>query len=275
MKARPHRTGFRRISRPSLILLFSLVVAAACDLPSATERRIDAVWFRHSLVEGHLSHWLQAAPTPQGRFRFNADRNWRAKEENVADLTAQARFVYVMAAGYELTGDSRYLDQVKAGADFMLTRMHDPEFGGFFDRVSPEGKVLYPGKQSYGNAFAIFGLAHAYRATGDVRYLDAAMDNWRVVKRHLWDPGGGLAPATSQDFSRREGVNTQNPMMHLFEALLALYDASGSTLILGGRSPGGGFRGAPVVCRRRLWWLYTGILRRRLEAAANGQRWIR
>ncbi|MCP5116688.1 MAG: hypothetical protein GY953_38160 [bacterium] len=37
-----------------------------------------------------------------------------------------------------------------------------------------------------------------------------------------------IKPGTTRDFRRTRGVNSQNPMMHLFEALIALYDASGA-----------------------------------------------
>jgi mannose/cellobiose epimerase-like protein (N-acyl-D-glucosamine 2-epimerase family) len=184
------------------------------------------------LVEGQFSHWLRTIPTTEGRFRFNVDRHWDVKDDNTADLTFQSRFIYMMATGYELTGDSRYRIQAKAGANFLLAKMRDGEFGGFYDRVSRDGKPIYAIKRTYGNAFAIFALAHAYKCIGDKRYLDAAMDNWYILKRNMRDPDGGLALAANREFTRHEGVNSQNPLMHVFEALIALYDASGSAAIL-------------------------------------------
>lgn len=193
-----------------------------------TAKHIDREWFRRSFVEGNLAHWLAAAPTDSGFFRTDLDRQWRPAERQTATLVSQSRLLFVFAAGYEVTGEAAYLDAVRKGASFLVDHFRDEEFGGWFWRVSPEGEVLEDHKNSYGHAFVIFGLAHAGRVAGDRRFDQAALSCWEDMKKHLSYAGGGIKPQTNRDFTRVRGGNTQNPMMHLFEALLALHDATGS-----------------------------------------------
>ena len=191
-------------------------------------RHIDGEWFRRSFVEDNLAHWLAAAPTEGGFFRTALDRQWRPARRQTATLVSQSRLLFVFAAGYEVTGDPACLDAVRKGADFLIDHFRDAECGGWFWSVSPTGELLEDHKNSYGHAFVIFGLAHAARVTGEARYAEAATACWEDMKRHLRYGGGGIKPGTNRDFSRVRGGNTQNPMMHLFEALLALHDATGS-----------------------------------------------
>ena len=73
--------------------------------------------------------------------------------------------------------------------------------------------------------------------TGDriVTIKGAAIATWHAVWANLRDPAGGFRPEAPRDFSDGQtGSRTQNSVMHLFEALLALYDATGDPEALAG-----------------------------------------
>ena len=211
-------------------LLLALAAGGCCGWKGGNHRmidqHIDREWFKRDLVEGNLAHWLAVAPTETGFFRTDVDRQWRPAEKQSATLVSQARMLYVMSAGHRVTGEAAYLDALRKGADFLLSSFRDEEHGGWVWSVSPSGQVLDDSKSAYGHAFVIFGLSHAAMATGDKRYADAALETWRTMKRRLRDEQGGIIPTTSRDWKTRRGGNSQNPMMHLFEALMALHDAT-------------------------------------------------
>lgn len=216
---------------PRLLTLALAVVMlgllGACDMVRGESQRIDAEWQRRSLVEGHLARWLAAAPMESGAFRTAFDRNWVPKAQQPGDLTGHSRLVYSMAIGYELTRDKRYLDAAVRGGDFLLKHFQDPVHGGFFHSVSPDGKPLAEHKNTYGHAFALFALSHLYRVTKEERYRTAALAAWQTIDRSLRDPQGGLRSNAPRDFALgTQGNNSQNPVMHMFEALLALVDAT-------------------------------------------------
>ena len=208
------------------LLSVCLCLLSGCELGSGVNSQIDADWHKRSLIEGHLSRWLAAAPTPSGLFQTEFDRNWTTIQSTSGDLTTQSRLIYAMLAGYELTSDKSYRDEAVKGADFLINHFHDPVHGGYFARVTADGKVISDAKQTYANAFALFALANMFRVTKEEKYRLAAMKAWRDIKFNLRDANGGFRPETSRDFRPSASLRTQNPVMHLFEALLALADAT-------------------------------------------------
>ncbi|HET6429060.1 MAG TPA: AGE family epimerase/isomerase [Phycisphaerae bacterium] len=218
-------------------LALTLILAAAVCGCSKSEGRkkmvrkhVDGEWFRRSLVEDNLSHWLAAAPRPNGFFAATLDRQWKPADEQVGTLVSQSRLVFVMAAGHDVTGEQAYLDAARKGADFLLAHFRDGEHGGWLWSVDPDGEPGKTYKDSYGHAFVIFALAHATRVTGDGKYAAAAKETWETMKARFRDEAGGFRRQGYRDWSGMRGCS-QNPMMHLFEALLALHAATGDEAI--------------------------------------------
>jgi len=219
-----------------LWIAFALL-AAGCDKGQGDGKRIDAEWHRLALVDGLLVRWVEVAPASPGFMRSAFDRRWVAAAEQPGHLTEQARLVYSFAIGYELTRDKRYLDAAQRGADFLLTRFRDPVHGGFFARVAPDGRVVHAAKNTYGHAFTLFALSHMFRVTGDERYRAAALKTWQEIDIWLRNPKGGFRMELPRDFSatgQAQAAASQNPVMHLFEALLALHDATRDPVALAG-----------------------------------------
>ncbi|WP_243655655.1 AGE family epimerase/isomerase [Roseateles saccharophilus] len=142
-------------------------------------------------------------------------------------MTGQARLVYAFAAGHELTQERRYLDLARRGADLLLERFHDPLHGGFFHTLAPDGSPRAMHKRAYGHAFALLALAELYRVGRDARHRDAALRAWAEIETGFFDAMGGLVNECGRDFKPFPGARTQNPVMHMFEAVLALAEGSG------------------------------------------------
>jgi mannose/cellobiose epimerase-like protein (N-acyl-D-glucosamine 2-epimerase family) len=213
-----------------VLALFTLTPSLFAASSEAT-KYVDRQWFRQALTD-ETARWRQAAFRPNGFFAVSLDRQWRPVGNQNGTLVSQGRQIYVMTAGYERTREPAYLEAVARGADFLLQHFRDTEKGLFFYSATAEGKVIDDGKDSYGLAFAIFALSQAARVTKDKRYSDAALETWAQMKEHLRDDTGLFRPKMDRNYTRVIGQNTQNPMMHLFEALLALHDATGSKEVL-------------------------------------------
>jgi mannose/cellobiose epimerase-like protein (N-acyl-D-glucosamine 2-epimerase family) len=208
------------------LALFTLSLPLFAQSPE-TVRHIDRQWFRQALAD-EAAHWRKAALRPNGFFAVSLDRQWLPVGTQNGTLVSQSRQIYVMTAGYELTRDPAYLEAVTKGAGFLLQYFRDPEKGLFFFSVTPEGQVVDDTKDTYGLAFTVFALSHAARVTRDRRFSDAALETWARMKEQLRDEAGLFRPKMDRNYTRTIGQNSQNPLMHLFEALLALYDATGS-----------------------------------------------
>lgn len=224
----------KAITFKRLLACCVLILLAACSSDHDIRTRIDADWHRQTLEKDHIERWLKVLPTANGFFNTAVTRDWQVIDPQPGDIVSHTRAIYLMAVGYELTSKPAYLEQVRLGSDFLLRHFRDQQFGGWYEAVSPDGRMKNGNKRLYGQAFAIFALAHAYRTTQDKRYLEAALLTWKEIRLYFADAHGGFRAGTSRDFSQTMLGNSQNPVMHLFEALLALYQASGDRVALEG-----------------------------------------
>jgi mannose-6-phosphate isomerase len=187
----------------------------------------DPGWFRTHLVEELLPLWIERAVVPDGPFLCRFDRRWRPGPETAGTLVSQGRLLYNFAQGWELTGEQRYLDAVRSGASFLLEKFRDTQQGGWFWSVDVAGQAADETKESYGHAFLVFGLTHAARASGEAVFADGAREGWDLYRQKFADGRGGFWRKMTRDFRPRDERKTQNPTMHLFEALLDLGDLPG------------------------------------------------
>lgn len=142
-------------------------------------------------------------------------------------LRVQARQVYVYSHAHLLgwtppDGGPTALDAARAGFDFMTTRYWREPRQAFAFAVARRGEPADERIETYEQAFALYALAWYFRASGKD---DARMWADRVISGldRLADPAhGGWHENPAHDLPRR-----QNPHMHLLEAFLAWYTATG------------------------------------------------
>lgn len=221
-------------------LLGTLFFLNGCEGPTNNGQFIVAKWHKQDL-DAHLARWLAIAPTSSGLLLGGFDRQWKAMPAQGGDLTTHSRLLFTMIAGYETTGDRRYLDTAIRGTEFLLNRFYDPVYGGFFSSVGVDGKVINESKNTYGHAFALFALSHVARVTKDEKFRAAALTAWSDINKHLRDSDGGFRPEAPRDFGRSSSLRSQNPVMHMYEALLALIDATGDPRAVAGAQSVGNF----------------------------------
>jgi mannose/cellobiose epimerase-like protein (N-acyl-D-glucosamine 2-epimerase family) len=221
-------------------------------------KHVDRAWVKKSVVNDLLDYWVKFSVMPSGFIQENLDRQWKPwGEQREASLNGQGRVLYTFAIGYEVSGgQQRYLDAITKSADFLL-KMHDDEYGGYFNRTTPDLKVIDDTKGGF-QSFAIFSLAQAARVTKNQRYAKAAMDAFHELKAKMSDgpfisgnfkrdfsgpapmrfgrggpggPGGGPgspAGATPQGRGGFGAPGGHRLDVHMFEAILGLYEATHS-----------------------------------------------
>jgi mannobiose 2-epimerase len=216
------------------------------------QRHVDRTWVKTTLVNGLLDYWLKYSIQPNGFIQENLDRQWKPwGTQREASINGQGRQLYTMAIGYELTKSKAYLDGLTRGMDFLM-RMRDEEYGGYYDRVTPELKVVNDNKTGF-SSFALYSLAHAGRVTGNKKYLDAAMVLFREIRDKMRDGpfiGSGsyardfMKPGASQFGGGRAGARSSAGGA----APAARGDAAGAPGARGAAAPGG--PGAGMAARR-------------------------
>ena len=127
------------------------------------------------------------------------------------------------------------LAAAKSGIDFLEAHFRDGRHGGYFSKMSDDGKPVDSRKHVYLNAFAMYGLVSYYRATGDAEALGSAQALFRVLEDKAHDAkNGGYVEFFYEDWrpiaDRSEPIyvgmidtKTYNTHLHMLEALTDLY----------------------------------------------------
>jgi mannose/cellobiose epimerase-like protein (N-acyl-D-glucosamine 2-epimerase family) len=112
------------------------------------------------------------------------------------------------------------------GYKYLVTqaRLRD---GGWARRLSRHGAVIDDTIDLYELAFVIFAMAWRYRVSADVEARTHAIETLTFIRTRMRAPNGGFwhtLPLT--------GLREQNPHMHLAEACLAAFEATGEEVFL-------------------------------------------
>jgi mannose/cellobiose epimerase-like protein (N-acyl-D-glucosamine 2-epimerase family) len=172
----------------------------------------------------------------------------------------QARQIYVFSHAASLGWWPEGKVAALEAAHRLIDRYHgvDGDHGWIFS-VHPDGAVHDAKRDFYAHAFALFGLAWAYKLAPEPRFLSAALTTLGVLDQHFSSPTGGYHSVLPADLGKRE----QNPHMHLFEAMLAWFEATGREMFLARAAELYGMMAA------RFFQPQTGILAEYFDGAWN------
>ncbi len=175
------------------------------------------------LLEDCFPFWAERAPHPRGGFRERIALDGAPLDDDVSRVRVQARQTYVFARAALLgwsPEDARRL--VRIGVDSLLGPCSRPD-GLVGKLVRPGVGLVDPQPELYDNAFAIMALAWAARALDAPNLIEEADLILAQLDESHAHPAGGFHETLPPRTPRR-----QNPHMHIFEASLALYAASGA-----------------------------------------------
>jgi len=189
-------------------------------------------------LDAELACWYPlCVDTLDGGYFSDINDRWGLDGRQDKMIVTQARHIWSIANAAMF--DRRYrslLPFAAHGYRFLKEKMWDRKFGGFFNLVNRRGDPVPENvpavKTAYGNAFAVYGLAAYYMASGDSGALNLALEAYRWLEKNSYDT---LYHGYFQFLSREgkpfpEGFGNdppkdQNSMIHLMEAYTALYEA--------------------------------------------------
>ena len=99
---------------------------------------------------------------------------------------------------------------------------------GWVFSLAPDGTPADSRRDLYAHAFILFAYGWAIRLTGEERYRKIARQTTQEVERIFAAPGAGYLDTVPPADSLRR----QNPHMHLLEAYLVLFEATGDEYYL-------------------------------------------
>jgi mannose/cellobiose epimerase-like protein (N-acyl-D-glucosamine 2-epimerase family) len=145
-------------------------------------------------------------------------------------LMTQARqiYVYSLAAKRKWYGGAQALVE-KAYASMLRDFHRRDDRGGWIYSILRNGAIGDPQRDLYAHAFALLAIASYVEATGKGEALALADETLAFIDGFMRaDQAGGYVDAVPPG----DGLRRQNPHMHMFEALLALWSCSGEARYL-------------------------------------------
>lgn len=199
---------------------------------------MNAATYREEMkreLQSILQYWMLNTPDDrQGGFIGRIDGDDQPHPEAPKGLVLNGRILWSFSAAWRHTGRWIYRPVAARAYEYLTTRFLDPVSGGAFWSLDAAGRPLNTRKQIYGQAFALYGLSEYYRATGDPAVLDKAIELYRVVETHSFDPElGGYFEAFDRDWRPLDDLRlsekdanekkTMNTHLHILEAYTTLY----------------------------------------------------
>ncbi len=134
----------------------------------------------------------------------------------------QARQIYCYAKAAQMGWYPQGREVALKGLEYLLAKAKAPDGRpGYVHRLTPDGAVLDPLRDTYDQAFVLLALATVYGLDRDAQVrteIDALLT---FLDTQLRSPHGGFLEGLPPSMPRR-----QNPQMHLFEAMIATFDAT-------------------------------------------------
>jgi len=205
------------------------MIVASCATRMSEEDKIVAQLKREivqDLTENILPFWVKYSPDPSGGFYGILNFDGTPKENAIKGGILNARIVWTFSAAYRMLKDEQYLTLANRAQRYFLDHFIDPEYGGSYYTLNVDGTPLDMQKNTYQNAFAIYGLSEHYRATDNRESLDAAIAIYRKMADHVYDPvNGGFIESFDRQWQmiEVESPKTMNTNLHVLEALTNLY----------------------------------------------------
>ncbi|MGE0289427.1 MAG: AGE family epimerase/isomerase [Bradyrhizobium sp.] len=175
------------------------------------------------VIERSLPLWSgEGWDDATGGFVDRLDAEGRADRMAPRRTFVQARQIYCYAKAAQMGWYAEGKEIALRGLEHLLRKAKSPDGQpGYVHRFGADGAVLDPRRDTYDHAFVLLALATVYSLDRDAQVraeIDAALS---FVDTRLRSPHGGFAEGFPATLPRR-----QNPQMHLFEAMIALFDAT-------------------------------------------------
>ena len=212
-----------------LIVIIALLAATSCATKISEEEMIVAQLKQEivqDLTGNILPFWAKHSPDPIGGFYGTLIFDGTPREGAMKGGILNARLLWTYSSAYRILKDEQYLTLANRAQQYFLDHFLDPIYGGSFYTVTATGEPLQMQKQSYQNAFAIYGLSEHYRATGNQESLDAAIGIYRKMIENAYDPvNGGFIESFTREWEMIDipYPKQMNNNLHVLEALTSLY----------------------------------------------------
>ena len=182
----------------------------------------------------HIAHTMAfyhpRALDPEGGFFQYFKDDGTVYDKGHRHLVSSTRFVFNYAMAYHEFGNSEYLEAVHHGVEYLRNVHRDARSGGYAWTIR-DGHAEDRTNHCYGVAFVLLAYSCAHQV-GVPEAADWMDETWDLLEKHFWEAKAGLY----RDEASSDWVFTdyrgQNANMHMCEAMLTAFEASGDARYL-------------------------------------------
>jgi len=140
-------------------------------------------------------------------------------------LVSSTRFVFNYATAHRLYGTAHYKNWASDGLNF-LTQIHQQE-SGHYAWLIDNGRVSDNRAMAYGHAFVMLAAASCLQA--GIKEAGTTIDDvWNFLELHFWEShANAYADERDGSLTTLDPYRGQNANMHMCEALIAAFEATG------------------------------------------------
>jgi len=177
---------------------------------------------KRRMIDHMLPLWSTVGWNPStGGFVEQLDSRGRANDDVPLRTRVQARQIYCFATAAAVGWYPDGREIALKGLDYLLNKAKGRDGRpGFVHTLTADGTVGDALRDAYDHAFVLLALASVYRLDQDAQ-IRSEIDELCHFIGTLRSPHGGFEEGVPASMPRR-----QNPHMHLFEAMIATFDAT-------------------------------------------------
>ena len=134
------------------------------------------------LTEHIIPFWKALRDDTYGGYYGYMDYDLNVDKTAEKGCILNSRITWFFANAYMLLKDETLLDEARHGYEFLRDHCIDKENGGIFWSMTYDGKPLDTTKHTYNQAFAIYGLASYYDASGNREAFLMALELFHIIE---------------------------------------------------------------------------------------------
>ena len=190
---------------------------------------------KSELIKNILPFWsTRMVDNENGGFYGRIAVNGHVYTDADKGCVLNSRILWTFSSAYRILQDPYYLETAAKSKEYILKYFFDNQFNGVLWLLDHKGNMKDGKKQIYAQAFTIYALVEYYRVTGDEICLIKAIELFRLIEKHSFDPildgyfeafGREWEPVDDLRLSEKDAneKKTMNTHLHILEAYTNLY----------------------------------------------------